>query len=119
MPAIKSLPATVRVPSSTRRPDGSVTEISFPISIGVISTVIVTALGATFSVDAAIGVVATNVFATAGDAKMKVSPITPIAATNRFNFLPTLAQLADSIRLYRLTSLDWYTSPIGCDLRKE
>ena len=110
-----SLPATVRVPSSTRRPAGSVTVTSFPISIGVISTEIVTALGATFSVAPAIGEVATKELAKAGDAIKKVRPITPISAAIRFKVKPNLS----SIRLYGLTSLDLTTSPQGCDLGKE
>ena len=99
IPIIMSLPATVRVPSSTRRPAGSVTVISFPISIGVISTVIVTALGATFSVAPAIGEVATKELAKAGEAMKKVRPITPTSAAIRFKVKPAFPQFATMVSL--------------------
>ena len=88
-----SLPATASVPSSTRRPPGSVTVISFPISIGVTSTEIVTALGAAFKVAPAIGDVATSELANAGAAINIDMPIAPISAARRFTLnLPSLRE---------------------------
>jgi hypothetical protein len=67
--------------------------ISFPISIGVISTEIVTALGATFIVAPAIGDVATSELAKAGAAINTDIPIAPISAAIRFTLnLPSLRE---------------------------
>lgn len=75
--------------------------------MGVTSTEMVTALGATFKVEPEIGDVATKVFATAGAAKMKLRPSMPTIAAKRFKPLPHSL----SIRLNDLTSLDLSTSP--------
>jgi hypothetical protein len=87
------------VPSSTRRPDGSVTVTSFPISIGVTSTEIVTALGATFKVDPAIGDVATKVLASAGAEMSVARPSAPMIAAKRFNSLLLTSQFASMVSL--------------------
>jgi hypothetical protein len=83
-----------------------VTVISFPISIGVISTEIVTALGATFRVEPAIGDVATSELASAGPVAITEMTIAPISAAKRFTCVPAFAARVVSIRLYSLTSLD-------------
>jgi hypothetical protein len=63
-----------------------VTVTSLPISIGVISTVIVTALGSTLRVEPAIGDVATNELASAGAAKRTVNPSAVKTAAKRFTW---------------------------------
>ena len=62
--------------------------------MGVISTEMVTALGATFRVEPAIGEVATSEFAVAGAAMSKERPSAPKIAAKRFTPLPTFTQTA-------------------------
>ena len=78
------IPSTVSAPSSTRAPVGSVTTMSFPISIRAISVVIVTALGALSSDAPATGVVETRVFANADCGFRKSVPTISAIAVIRF-----------------------------------
>ena len=77
-------PSTIRAPSSTRTPVGSVTEISLPVSINGNSVVIVIALGALSREAPGIGDVETKVFAVAGETARKRSPTTSASALARF-----------------------------------
>ena len=108
--AVTSL--TIKVPSSTRTPAGSVITISFPSGSIAVCVVRVTDVGATVTVEPLIGEVVISELAEAVD--MPINPKIAALAKNPvileiFTYVPFVA--LPLIRANRLTSLDLASTP--------